>query len=296
MAIKRVAVVLNGKAGALLDQTEAHSTLEKAFADAGLEAEIIPTDAGTLPERIKRAAASGADAVIVAGGDGTVACAGHTLVGGDVPLGILPYGTMNLLAKDLGLPIGDLPAALQAISQGKQRSIDVGEVNGQTFLCASMLGMPAQLGRTREETRGSGLRLVSRMAPALVRLLRRARRLRVRLSLDGTPAHVRASSLTITVNGIDETCGRAFGRTRLDGGMLGIYVIRRLGLWEALRLSVRMAMGRWRDDDAVREHVAEKVDIDHRRPLQVMNDGELSAIMPPLHYRVRPGALRVLVP
>ena len=296
MAIKRVAVVLNGKAGALLDQDEAGGKLERALADAGLDATFIPQDAGSLPDRIKQAAESGADAVVVAGGDGTVACAGHALAGQDVPLGILPFGTMNLLAKDLGLPIGDTAAALQAVAAGQIRTIDVGEVNGHTFLCASMLGTPAQLGRTREETRGSSLRIVSEMAPAVLRLLQRARRLHVQLSLDGNPAHLRASSLTITVNGIDESCGRAFGRTRLDGGKLHLYVIERLGLTEAVRLVLRMALGRWRHDSAVGEHTATEMDIQARRPMQVMNDGELSAITPPLRYRLRPGALRVLVP
>ena len=296
MAIKRVSVVLNGKAGALLDQTDSHATLENALADAGLQAEFIPQDAGTLPERVKLAAESGADAVIVAGGDGTVACAGHALVGRDVPLGILPYGTMNLLAKDLGLPIGDLPAALRAIAAGSVRAIDVGEVNGHTFLCASMLGMPTQLGRTREETRGSSVRLWSRMATAALRLLRREHRLRVRVRLDGAPSDVHATSLTITVNSIDEISGRTFGRPVLDGGRLGVYLIQRFGLRDAVRLVVRMAFGRWRGDTSVMEHQVGTVDIEARQAVHAMNDGELTLLQPPLQYRLRPGALRVLVP
>ena len=296
MAIKRVSVVLNGKAGALLDQTDSHTMLEQALADARLQAEFVPQDAGTLPERVKLAVESGADAVIVAGGDGTVACAGHALAGSDVPLGILPYGTMNLLAKDLGLPIGDLPAALRAVAAGKVRAIDVGEVNGHSFLCASMLGMPTQLGRTREKTRGSSVRLWSRMATATLRLLRRAHRLRVRVRLDGAPLDVRATSLTVTVNPIDETCGRTFGRPVLDGSRLGVYLIQRFGFRDALRLVLRMALGRWRGDSSVVEHHAGAVDIEARQAVHAMNDGELTLLQPPLRYRLRPGALRVLVP
>ena len=296
MTITHVAVVLNGKAGALLDQEEAGGMLEKALAEAGLTAVVIPQEAGSLPERIRQAGEAGAEAVVVAGGDGTVVCAGHALAGTGVPLGILPFGTMNLLAKDLGLPIGDVARALAVVASGTVRAIDVGDVNGHSFLCASMLGLPARLGRTREETRGSGLRLLSRMAPAAIRLLRLARRTRVQLSLDGERTNVRVASLTVTVNGIDETCGRAFGRTCLDGGRLGVYVIRRLGLTEAFRLCMRMVVGRWRSDEAVAEHSAGAVDIDSRRSLQVMNDGELASLEPPLRYRVRPGALRVLVP
>ena len=98
------------------------------------------------------------------------------------------------------------------VAGSKVRTIDVGEVNGQTFLCASMLGLPARLGRTREETRGSAMQALSRMAPAMLQQLRRARRLRVRLVADGVPDAVRASSITVTVNAIDESSGRAFGR------------------------------------------------------------------------------------
>lgn len=296
MTIRRVAVVLNGKAGALLDRPEMSDALEQGLHDAGLEAEFIPLDAGSLPDRVRMAAESGADAVIVAGGDGTVACAGQALAGREVPLGILPFGTMNLLARDLGLPIDDLAAALQAVSQGKVRAIDVGDVNGHTFLCASMLGLPVRLGKTREEARGGGARLWSKMAAVGLRLLRRGGRMRAQMRLDGKPMRLRASSLTISVNTVDESSGRSFGRTRLDGGQLGVYVIERLGLREALRLLLRMVLGRWRNDEAVRERTAKCVELETRKRLLVMNDGELVELAPPLRYEVRPGALKVLVP
>ena len=296
MGIRRISVVLNGKAGALLDQADAHEKLEAALKQAGLEAEFVPVDAGSLPERVAIAARSGADAVVVAGGDGTVACAGHALAGQDVPLGILPFGTMNLLAKDLALPIGDVESALQVIAAGQIRSIDAAEVNGHTFLCASMMGMPTQLGRTREETRGSALRLWSRMAAAAARLLRRAKRLAVRMQVDGEASTVRASSLTVTVNLLNEGSGRSFGRLRLDGGRLGLYVIPRLGPWRAVRLVLSVALGRWRTNAAVVEREAGEVVIASRTALHVMNDGEMLLLDPPLTYRIRPGALRVLAP
>lgn len=296
MAVKHVSVVLNAKAGALFDRADAGDKLRQALAEAGLEADFIPFDAGTLPERLAMAAASGADAVVVAGGDGTVACAGSALVDHDLPLGVLPFGTMNLLAKDLGLPIGDLAAAIQIIAGGKVRTIDVGDVNGKVFLCASMLGMPTHLGRTREETRGSALRLWWHMANAAGRLLHRARRLRVQLKVDGMPATVRAVSLSLTVGRLDEASGRNFGRTDLQSGQIGIYVIQRIGVRDVVRLAARMALGRWRQDSAVSERLAKQVEVSARNALHVMNDGELMLMQPPLRYRVRAAALRVLVP
>ncbi len=292
--IRRVAVVMNGRAGALLDGDQA-DTIREAFATAGLDPTFIPQDAGSLPDRMRQAAESGADAVVVAGGDGTVACAALAMADRELPLAILPFGTMNLLAKDLGLPIGDPAAAIAAIAHGRVRRIDVAEVNGHVFLCASMLGLPARLGRTREQTRGRPLQAIGRMAQALWRQLLRARPLHVTLVADATPLPLRAASLTITVNPVDPASGRTFGRTQLDGGHLGIYVVHQFGPRTLLGLAARLLLGH--RNDALRERLAATVDIATSQPtLQVMNDGELLRLSPPLHYRLRPAALRVLVP
>ncbi len=296
--VKRVAVVLNGKAGAVLDgEGTMAERVAAALAEAGLDATFIPLDRGTLPERIRLALAMTPDAVLVAGGDGTVTCAAQAMAGKAVPLALLPLGTMNLLATDLNLPIGDVAAAVRAVAGGQLRTIDVGDVNGHAFLCASMLGLPAQLGRYREASRGASLRLWSRMARATWRLLSHGRRLRVRVALDGAAAGLSAAALTVTVNPVDEAGGRPFGRSKLDGGTLCLYVVERLRLWDLLRLAVRFASGGVRADSAVAEHHAREVDIDgagRRGAMRVMNDGELVLLRPPLRYRVRPCALAML--
>ncbi len=296
MLVQSVAVVLNGKAGALLEQDGAGEGLAAAIADAGLTATVIPQHAGTLPERIRLAVDSGADAVLVAGGDGTVACAAELLRGQPVPLGVLPFGTMNLLANDLALPIGDLPAAMRIIAAGQVRAIDVAEVNGHVFLCASMLGTPVQLGRTREKARGAGLRLWSAMARAVLRALSRGRRLRAALVLDGTPVRVRAASLTIVLNALDDSCGRPFGRSVLDGGRFTVYVVERFGPRQIFQLLGRVMLG-LRQHEPIAERHAVAVDlVSTAGAVHVMNDGEFRLIQPPLRYRVLPGALRVLAP
>ncbi len=299
MTVARVAVVLNAKAGALLDQPgkTMDDTLAEALSAAGLQAELIPPDAGPLPDRLARALAAAPDAVLVAGGDGTVACAAQLLAGTAMPLALLPLGTMNLLAKDVGLPPGDVAAVVRSLTGGHTRTIDVGDVNGQAFLCASMLGLPAQLGRHREASRGSSLRLWSRMARATWNLLAQGRRLHVAVTVDGTPTALAATALTVTVNPVDEAAGRSFGRSCLDGGTLGLYVARRLRPWDLARLAARSLFGSIRADDALTEHHATTIDIaSGSRAMQVMNDGELMLLQPPLRYRVRPAALHVMVP
>jgi diacylglycerol kinase family enzyme len=296
MTIRRIAIVLNRRAGALLDDPGARDAFSAALMDAGLQADFIPDDE-PLPARMARAAKSGADAVVVAGGDGTIACAAQELAGGLIPLGIIPFGTMNLLAKDLQLPIGDIAAALRVVAHGTARLIDAGEVNGHLFLCASMLGLPVRLGRYRESSRGRGWRVWLQMVLAACRLLIRGAPVKGRLEIGGSKARVRATTVTVTVNPVDEESGLRFARTRLDLGQLGIYIVHPAGLSGYAALAVRLALGRWRQDAAVRAFQADAARIDsRRRAIQVMNDGEIRLVSPPLTYRIRPGALLVLAP
>ena len=299
MAIRHVAVVLNGRAGALLEQSDP-GALEAALSAAGLQATFI-AEQGKLPERIGKAAKMGAEAVIVAGGDGTVACAAQALAGQQIPLGILPFGTMNLLAKDLGLPIGDLAAAVQVVANGRPRAIDVGEVNGHFFLCASMLGLPVRLGRYREEIRAPGLRNWLRMARAAARLLVRGAPVQATLDMGAAmkagPIPLKAMTLTITVNALDEASGLDFSRPSLDGGQLCVHVVHPSGFWAYVALIARLIAGHWRQDGAVEEYRTEMVNVGGRtRAMQVMNDGEISLLTPPLQYRIHKTSLLVLAP
>ena len=294
-----VAVVLNGSAGALLEKPDAIKELKAQFEAAGLEPNFIPHDAGTLPERIALAAKSGASAVVAAGGDGTIACAAQVLAGTETPMGLLPFGTMNLLAKDLGIPVGDTEAAIRVLAAMQVRSIDVGEVNGHVFTCASMLGLPARMARYREGGRGhlSGPRLWSRMARATLRALAHGASMRIAVTAGQETVRARTTALTIAVNPIDESTGRTFGRPRLDGGELAVYQIERLRPLDLVRLALRTITGKVRQDPSVREMRAEQLTIaSARRSLRVMNDGEVQLLRPPLRYSIRPGALRVIAP
>ena len=293
-----VAVILNGAAGALLDRVDQAGSLRALFEAAGLDAHFVPQDAGALPERARLALQAGASMVVAAGGDGTIACTAQVLAGTGVPMGILPFGTMNLLAKDLGIPVGDPAAAVRLLAEGQPRAIDIGEVNGQVFLCASMLGLPARLARYREGGRGqSTLLLWSRMARAALRAIIRDAPLRVALMLDRQTVRLRTASLTITVNPLEDGSGRTFGRTRLDGGELAVYEIGPLRIVGLLRLGLRMLMGHWRRDPMVRERRASRLAVGSgRTALRVMNDGEIRLLRPPLRYRIRPRALLVIAP
>lgn len=295
---RRVAVVMNSKAGALLAaEDDGAAALAGLFANEGIQVRFIGNDAGTLPERIAAALATEPDAVVVAGGDGTVACAAQVMHGKTgIPLGILPFGTANLLARDLALPIGDPAAAIATLGRGKVQAIDVAEVNGHLFLCAAMLGLPAHLGRHREETRGSKRKFLRRIPFATLHNVLRPNTLRGELSIDNRQARIWASAVTVTVNPMVEATGVRFARACLDGGTLVLYAVRASGVLGWARFVGRVLAGRWRHDPALAEWSARRMRLDRlgQAGIHVMVDGELRLLTSPLDFTCHPAALKVL--
>jgi diacylglycerol kinase family enzyme len=294
-----VALVLNGQAGALLGQDDAGGRLHETLAASGARVEVIAPDAGTLPERMALAMKTGADCVVVAGGDGSVACAAAQLAGSEVSLGVIPCGTMNLLAKDLRIDPADQDAAIETVVRGQTLAIDVGEVAGQVFLCASMLGTPARLSRHREagRQRGNGLFAWTGFGWAALRALARNRSMHVVLRADGRVLRRRTPSITVTVNRLDDETARLFGRSDLRGGELGVYLVRRSSAWRQLWLLLRtLVSGRLRDPEIEFFATRQLEVVSRDAAMHVLLDGELRLIRPPLRYSVRPAALRVMAP
>ena len=294
---------MNVKSGAFLDSPDASEALPQLLLDAGLEAELISTKAGTLPERIELACALAPDMLVVAGGDGTLACAAQRIAGTGIVLGILPFGTANVLARDLGIPIGDVAAAVATLRDGRVREIDAAEVNGQLYLCGSMLGLPARLARYREMGRGKGsmTRLWLRFARAAFRAFARYGAPRVVLTVDGRPLELRAGAIMITPNLLDDRTGRRLGRDRLDDGRLGLYALKQVDLSAILRLLTRLVLRSSRRDpdlhgESAREVVVTRMGRRAARTIRVMNDGEVNLMAPPLTYRIVPRAIRVMSP
>jgi diacylglycerol kinase family enzyme len=300
-ALKHVAVVLNGASGAVLDRSDAATLLDDMLRAAGFAPQFIPPEAGSLPQRMRLACETGATLLIVAGGDGTIACAAQEAYAAGITLGILPLGTMNVLAVDLGIPVGDLTAAVALLRDGVAREIDAASVNGQIYLCNSLLGLPARLARYREAGRGKGsmVRLWLRFARAALRAFARYGAPRIVLSIDGVERRTHAAALSVTPNLLNDTSGRLLGRARMDAGVLGVYAIRHLTLRSILKLSVRALIGRLGTDPDLRSSIAHEVVVTRfgrrsRKAIRVMNDGEVFLMRPPLDYRILPRAIRII--
>ena len=294
----RIVLVANPASGAFADGVTPDAIRARLRA-AGLDLAPEPDETLPLPERLRAALRmEGIAAVAVAGGDGTLNCAAGVLAGSDVALGILPFGTMNLLAKDLGIPL-DLDGAIAVLSAGQTRAVDVGCVNGHLFLINSVLGMPARMVRHREMFRGRrlGVSALLRLAAATLRHLGPYPRLSTVISEGGRRTRQRVRLLAVVNNDYAEGPGKILERSQVDGGELTLYIARRLSPWRLARLALGFGLGRWRDGPGLERRGATRFAVSaRRRALRVMNDGEVRLIAPPLRYRLMPRTLTVIAP
>lgn len=296
MSRGHIAVVLNAKSG--------HGTAPKAaellkdiFEKAGREARItLATGGSEITAATRRAVEAGCETLVVGGGDGTIATGASVVVGREIPLGVLPLGTLNHFAKDLGIPL-DLEEAAKVVLEGVVCKVDVGEVNGRIFLNNSSLGVYPAIVRLREKYRATvGGKWIAALWASLT-VLRRRPFMAVRIVADGE-AIVRRTPLVLVGNNEYRMSGIQPGsRESLAGGRLAIYVLnaeQRPGLlrlaWQVLRQGAEEV----REVDLI---TVEEATVETRRHrLHVAADGEVFSLHAPLKYRIRPGALRVLVP
>ncbi len=298
-------IVVNYRAGAGAIQVAALAErLSERLGAQGLSVGTIAfdDDEATVPpwpQRLRDALAAGSEQVFVLGGDGTVLAVATQLLGQSVPLGIIPLGTANLLARDLGIPLQPEAAVDALADDSTVTAIDVGCVNGEPFLCASMIGLTTALARTREAMRGRGpLRAALRLARKALLLLWRYRSHRMRIQLHGEQWKVETRALVITNNPIDAIVQSYPSRACLNSGQLGLYGVHQGPLWELPRLALRLMQGDWTQDPRIFEQQARALRIEtrHEHELVVMNDGERLRLKTPLLYESRPAALRVLSP
>ncbi|WP_172121953.1 MULTISPECIES: diacylglycerol kinase family protein [unclassified Devosia] len=291
-------VILNTNAGTAHATGTTGETLAAMFAEAGLEATIDADGDAPFKERIERALQSPADTIVAAGGDGTITALAHALVGTDKNLAILPLGTVNLLARDLHLPL-TVPDAVKQLQTAELRRIDVGQINGQTFLHKVVIGTIPGVAAGREHIRGT-MSIGTKIAffRYFTRRLARARRMAVRIVPRSGEARVeRVQSIAVSSNAYEEGFGKFFARNRLDRGSLTLYVIKHLNLGDVARLTARMLLGRWRDDEALTIESVDELTIETRKKaLKVMLDGEVETFSTPLHFKILPLALSVLAP
>ena len=294
---RRIAFIINAKSGGGDESSWFESNREAVEAIANGGPVTLVKGGEEIDAAVKRALEMKCDAIAAGGGDGTLNGVASHLVGSATTLGILPLGTLNHFAKDLGIP-ADPDAALAVLATGHVAAIDVGEVNGRYFLNNSSLGLYPDIVRDRERQqhrlgRGKWMAFLWATWGAL----RRLPFLTVRLSVNGKAAVSRTPFVFVGNNAYQMEGFRIGTRSSLRDGVLSIYIAHkptRLGL---VMLGLRALFGRLRQAREFHASLATELRVETRhRRLRVSTDGEVCDMAPPFLYRVHAGALRVIVP
>jgi diacylglycerol kinase family enzyme len=297
MMRRRIEAIVNAGSGGGNDAALVER-LERLLRRDDTEVRIHLADSGEALARLAEdAVARRVDVIVAGGGDGTVGAVAAAVAGTGIALGVLPLGTFNHFAKDLGVPL-DLEQAAALVLDGEPGKVDLGEVNGKVFVNNSSLGLYPDIVRDRErQQRRLGRGKWPALLWASLAALRRFPFLNVRLAIDGEPRLFRTAFVFVGNNAYRME-GFAIGeRARLDGGRLSLYAAQRHGRFRLLLLSLRALAGRLRQARDFEAVLATEIVVESRhRHLHVATDGEISVMTPPLRYRIRPASLAVLRP
>jgi YegS/Rv2252/BmrU family lipid kinase len=271
---------------------ELRRALERRGFDAPIWHEVQKSK--QAPTRVEKALAAGADLVFAWGGDGTVQRCIDAMAGSDATLAILPAGTANLLATNLGIP-PDLETAVDIGLHGSRRRLDTGTVNGEHFAVMAGCGLDARMIGDADR------HLKDRLGRAAY-LWTGARNLRAH-AVAGTVSvdkelWFRGDLSLLLVGNVGSLFGgmTVFEDARADDGRLDIGVVTANGITAWLRAFARLASGAPERSPFVRTTVGRRIDVRLDRPLPYELDGGARGTRKKLKIKVRPGAIRIAVP
>ncbi len=283
---------LNPRAGTFPDE----SRLRTMAAEHGLRVvEIQPGLDVRVP--VREALDAGMRTFVVAGGDGSVHHVAQTLVGTDGVLGVVPVGSVNHLARDLGIPIDDWQAAFSIALHGEVRQIDVGRVNGRYFLNSVMLGIYPTISAYRERFRSMNSRWAAYLK-AMRLALHHFPHVTLVVELDGRVETFRTQMFVVAVNSYDlRQVGVVAPKTTFNDGRLSIYSLSFMSRWQFIRAAAKYFRGKVGEVPGFRSIRTTQLRVDTaRRRLRVSLDGELVEMQAPLQIAAVPSSLLVRSP
>jgi diacylglycerol kinase family enzyme len=293
----KVRVIINRGGGSYADDKV--KQLEPLFEAAGIDAKILAVEPQELDRHCAEVAKEqGIDALVAAGGDGTIGTAAAAVAGTDMPLGVLPLGTLNHFARDAGIPL-DLEEAVAAIAGGYKRRVDIAEVNGRVFINNSAVGLYPNIVRQREAQQEElGRSKPAALIVAAARAFYRFSRRRLTIRIEGREAPIETPLLFIGNNRYEVAPFRLGRRETIDKGELCLYAPLARTPLHFLAVSLRAVFRRMEEQrDFLSLDGLTAVEIDSRlSSLTVATDGEAQLMDTPLRYRIRAGALILLSP
>ena len=240
--------------------------------------------------------ASSPDGIIVAGGDGTVSTAAKHLGGTGIAMGILPMGTFNLAARDLGVPL-EMEAAARFLATATPLPIDVLDVSGHSCLCTTILGFYPEFARNfeRRDHGGRWWKKTLRLITGLPRYFSEARPVPLVWSGDENGS-ARTKFSAFVPGRYKATAGIVPARTDFQRGTFTAYIGKQRSAAAAVRGMLDYVFGRQEKNPELLIFQASRLELQggHRQHVMVMLDGEILKMRFPITLEVKPGSLNVL--
>ena len=300
MAGERVRVLLNGDAGTLRgsDVAAVADQVRSALAARWPDPDITITCKADAGRDLARALDDKPDLLVVGGGDGTISGAVAAARETDVTLAVLPLGTMNLVARDIGMPL-DLPAALDALVGAEPQRISLGMANDRVFVSHVSFGVHPRMVHHRDRQQGHS-KLMKRLATLYSSLVtwRESPRERVVIAAGKDVRRVETNLVVIANTPFAEGSGVPPKRGDLGGRELALYVSQATTRIDSLRLAGELFSGRWNDTPLMDVTLSAEARVvgSRRRHLLCSIDGELHRFAGTVDCRVLPESLSILVP
>jgi len=245
----------------------------------------------------RQAVAGGADVVVVVGGDGSINEAVQALAYSKTALAVLPHGTGNVYAREVGIPLHSLTAAARALASGQVHTVDLGVAGERYFLMWAGIGFDASVVRDLEETQPELKRRLGKAAfvvrGAAMALSFMGSRLDYRI--DGRRLRRRTIMAVLSNGSRYAAYLRLAPQARLDDGILDLYIFKGRGVFATARHFAGLVVGQHVRDPEVEYYQVQRLGVRGRGALPVHTDGE-PAGQTPMDFRVAPAALHVIVP
>ena len=293
-AVRRGLLFLNPRAGTF--STSDESSLRTLAEENGLRVLDVRPELD-IRKAVHEALEAGMRTFVVAGGDGSVHYVAQALVNTEGVLGVVPVGSVNHLARDLEVPIGDWRTAFEIAVKGEIRQIDVGRVNGQYFINSVMFGLYPSISEYRERFRSVNSRWAAYVKAARL-ALHHFPHVTLVLEHDGRVETLRTQMFVVAVNAYDlSTVGMVAPKTTLHDGRLSMYSLSFMNRPQFIRAAAKYFRGKIGDVTGFRGIRTAQLRIDTGRGrLRVSLDGELVEMQTPLQIAAVPSSLLVRAP
>jgi diacylglycerol kinase family enzyme len=296
----RIRAILNRDAGTLAaeDMNAFAEHVRREFEGSGHEIDIEVVHGSRVSSLLEAAGRDGdCDAILAAGGDGTISGAAVTCRETGKALAVVPGGTMNLFARSLSVPL-DIYEAVTALAAGHTGKVDVATANGRLLLHQYSVGMQHDMVRLRSRMEyQSRIGKILSSLRSILRVLRRPRTFEVVVDLDGKPQRRRLSVLAVSNNLHGE--GHLPYADDLTRHRLGVYMAEKLSVTAGARLVTDLVVGTWRTNEDLEWTEASRVVLSfgsRRRPRRALVDGEICKLEDEVVLESLAGGLTVLLP